>query len=479
MRIAFVSALAVLISATSFYPATANTTGGTQGGGEVVSENKCDFNDILAGFESKGAGGYQAENRYGYLGKYQMGKSALTDLGYMKNGGWTGKDGIYSNADFKNSPAVQEKAQESWKSLLGQRMAGSNSFLGSNLSCGKPLTQSGMLMGAHLVGPGGASEYLKSGGFCGKAGQVSPSGHRLRYNTIDGNNTCAGKYMCAGSGCETISKDMNKKTCEVVMPMIEAISCEKMPAGLQSFCNTYKPYLMTRSECSDAESMAEKAEKGPNKEQCENLSFGPGTGSWSFVLACSFGGEFVADQDGQQNPDGPMSDPACVEKLKGMGVQPRVLGQYNYSTGGQSCIVENAVSVNGAAVPFGKWVTMTCDMAVALEQWGQKLKGLGVTGYTDVQSLSCRQMRTKNGVKKNMSEHAYGRAVDIPGLLVGGRRISFGAIHKPATPEGAIVVQARQMACATFRQVLSPLWSEYAGAYVHFHVEWGKYRSCN
>lgn len=438
--------------------------------------------DAIAKIESAGSGGYQAVNKqYGFLGRYQIGEAKLQDLGYaVKDGNsydnkfqWTQKAkdkfGIGSHQDFLNNASAQEAIYSEINALNIKYLGSANKAVGQQMGgCGKTISQQSLLAGSQL-GAGKVQNYINNGNKCIPGKNTA---------TNDANGTCVEKFMCATAGCEPVEKDMNKKTCDVVMPMIEGIECSKMPGSLQSFCNTYRPFLMTRAECASAEDMSEKANKGPNKEQCENLSFGPGTGSWSFVLACSYGADFVADQDGVENPDGPMSDPACVEKLKGMGAQPRVLGQYNYSTGGQSCVVENAVSVNGTAIPFGKWVTMTCDMAVAMEQWGQKLRGIGITGYTDVQSLSCRRMITKAGVGKNMSEHGYGRAVDVPGFILGGKRVSFGAIHNPGTAEGAIALQAKNLACSTFRQVLSPTWSQYAGTYVHFHVEWGKYRSC-
>lgn len=88
-------------------------------------------------------------------------------------------------------------------------------------------------------------------------------------------------------------------------------------------------------------------------------------------------------------------------------------------------------------------------------------------------------MRDKGGNKPGtITEHALGRAVDISGFMIGGRKVSFGNIHKPATADGALAVQAKQLACSTFRGVLSPTYSGYIGTFVHFHVEWGKFSGC-
>lgn len=456
---------------------------GTMASAQTVSENTCSAKDILAKFESGGS--YSADNG-SYYGKYQFGRAALIDMGYMTKGGaWSGLNGVTSKEAWFNNHAAQEEAQERFlASKLKQTLnLGAGNYLGQTFGgCSAGLTETGISMAAHLVGQGGASEYFKSGGFCGKAGQVSPSGHRLKYSTTDGNNTCAGKYACAGNGCNAIQKDMSKTTCSVTMPMIEGINCSNFSGSLQGFCSTYRPYLMTRSECESAEEMSKNAQFGPKKEQCENLSFGVGTGSWSFVLACSWAGDFVADQDGKPNPDGPISDPACIEKLRGMGVQFSVLGQVSNGTyDGHTCMIENAVAVSGTAIPFGKVMNMTCDMAVAMEEWGQKMKSLGATGYYDIGSTRiCGPMRDNTGNKAGtVTEHAYGRAVDVGGFIYGGRRITMDGVNSPLTPDGMLAVQAKSLACSTFRGVLSPTWDRYKGTYGHFHLEWGRFNGCN
>lgn len=476
------------------------------------AEGTCDYNQQLAGKESSGR--YDLVNQYGYAGKYQMGTSALIDIGYKnKSGGWTGKNGINSQADFLANPGVQEQAQQELMAKQDQYTKNLSGYIGQTIpGCGKPLTQDGIRAAAHLVGPGGAGAFLKSGGVCGKKGTSG-----LAYNTTDANGTCAGSYMCSMSGCTPAKKDMSKKTCNVTMPMIEAISCANFPAELQSFCQQAKPALMTRAECNAAEAWAEKAPKGPNKESCEGSTFTPGTGSWSYVLACSWANEAVVDQDGIKNKEqkgsgtgwgatlasgvtggssggggsssggsnatgsGPVKDPQCIEKLKGMGVQVDVLGQYvNGSYNGRTCVIENAVSYRGVAVPFGAKLTMTCDMAIAMEKWGQQMKSLGATSYYSIGSTRpCGPMRDKRGnIPGTITNHALGSAVDVSGFNVSGMKVSMGALLKPGTADGALASQAKAMACSTFRRVLSPTYVQYVGAYVHFHVEWADQGKC-
>ena len=206
-----------------------------------------------------------------------------------------------------------------------------------------------------------------------------------------------------------------------------------------------------------------------------------GTGSWSFVLACSWAADAVADQDGESNPSGPVSDPECISRLKGMGVEFNTLGRVqNGSYNGTTCFIDNAVSLSGTAIPYGATLTMTCDMAVAMEQFGQKMKGIGATGYYSIGSTRpCGPMRDKNGDKPGtITEHALGRAVDLTGFIAGGRKISFGKIHEPGTPDGQLALQAKSIACSTFRGVLSPSYSGYTGKYIHNHLEWGRFSGC-
>jgi len=452
-------------------------------GNEVVSENTCEYKDVLSRMES--GGDYTAVNQYGYAGRYQFGEEALIDTGYKKpDGSWSGRNGVHSLEDWKNNAAAQEDAMDRYTKMMSDRLQnmGISQYLGQSIpasngsGCGQALSMVGASAAAHLLGQGGAMEYLKSGGFCGKKGQVSPTGYVLKENTTDGNGVCASKYMCAASGCDVIQKDMSKETCKVTMPMIEAINCSNMPASVRGFCQTYRPYLMTRGECESAEAMSKGTQMGPNKEACENLSFGPGTGSWSFVLACSWASDFVADQDGRANPKGPVSDPECIRKLESMGVQYRVLGtMQNGSANGYACTIENAVSVRGSVVDYGGWRTMTCDMALAMAQFDRQVSSLGVTAYEGMGStVACRPKRDGRGnLGGSPSEHGLGRAVDIPKFRIGGRTVSAGALLQPGTPDGQIMSQIKQSACGTFRGVLSPTYQHYIGVYEHFHVEWG------
>ena len=153
------------------------------------------FKTALAGRESGGK--YYIENRYGFLGKYQFGTQALMDLGYIgRDGKWTGKDGVRSAEDFKRSPQAQERAMDLW---VKQKLRGVKKFeryVGQTIK-GIPITRSGLVAGAHLVGTGGIEAFFDSNK-CrrphGKGGKNAP-----RCNSagipVDGNNTPITEYM--------------------------------------------------------------------------------------------------------------------------------------------------------------------------------------------------------------------------------------------------------------------------------------------
>jgi hypothetical protein len=481
-------------------------SGGTAvGNGEVVSENKCDINSLKSKFES-GKESYTAINTQNgkYFGKYQMGTAALEETGFIKKGtyakygagglldsaNWTGKLGINSTSDWLANSTVQEATEPEWEAAQLRQMPSSvKAAMGQQLpgGCG-PLTEASYLMGAHLMGPGGVQSYLSSGGYCGKA-----SSGQVKYDTTDGSGVCVQKYMCAGSSCQTVTKDMSKKICSTVMPTLNAINCSNYTGQQAALCNYAKPYLMTQEECQSAEDMAQGAKKGPNKEKCENSTFGPGSGSWSYALACSWASSAVANQDGTneagESPQtsgkgntGAVSDPECMQKLEGMGVQFDKIGQfYNGTYGGTTCVIENAVALRGTAIPFaGQKLNMTCDMAIAMEKFGQQIKSLGVTSYFGIGSTrTCGPMRDKRGnLPGTITNHALGQAVDFTGVVIGGRQISMGKIHEPNTPDGAIASQVKAIACSTFRAVLSPTYAQYTGTFIHNHVEWAKLNVC-
>ena len=172
-----------------------------------------DYFDTLGFRESSsisgGAQNYGIENAFGFIGKYQFGEAALFDLGYygidqsdsnlFRNdwmGNWSGKNNINNKQDYFNNGAVQEIIVREWHDILWNRIQflELDQYEGQILN-NQPITVSGMLAAAHLIGAGSRSSdtaglkgYLLSGAV------LSPE---------DANGTTANEYMNVFSGFQT------------------------------------------------------------------------------------------------------------------------------------------------------------------------------------------------------------------------------------------------------------------------------------
>ena len=144
--------------------------------------NKKNVDAFLIALGNRESGGnHKIMNKYGYVGLYQVGEEALHDVGvyyetkktginYKKND-WKGyvsdknKYGITCLFDFLNSPSKQKAVQIDFKKIHWQYLKNLNltQFVGKTIK-GVRITQSGLLAGAHLVGPGGVRDFLRSNG---------------------------------------------------------------------------------------------------------------------------------------------------------------------------------------------------------------------------------------------------------------------------------------------------------------------------
>jgi hypothetical protein len=120
-------------------------------------------------------GNYQVVNSLNFLGAYQFGEAALTDLGFVNydgdaydnnyGGGWTGKYGIRSAEGFLRSKSAQDRAAAEWLKLMWSyiELHKIDGYAWSNVG-GVEMTPSGMLAATHLLGPETLARYIKSGG---------------------------------------------------------------------------------------------------------------------------------------------------------------------------------------------------------------------------------------------------------------------------------------------------------------------------
>ena len=146
---------------------------------------------------------YQAGsgNSYPALGAYQFDKLSLIATGYYRDDGalsnarwndtnFTGKNGIYSQKDFLNNPAVQDQAAREWTNTVGWSSItdyGLQSYIGQTVG-GIGITAAGLLGGTSLLGPDALKQFLDSGG---------------RNNPTDGYGTPVSDYIAGFAGFQT------------------------------------------------------------------------------------------------------------------------------------------------------------------------------------------------------------------------------------------------------------------------------------
>ena len=149
-------------------------------------EEKGDSTAFLIALGEQESGGeknpYFCKNKFGYVGRYQMGEQAMAEMGIYKkkadpntksvnyNNDWTGffvknKYGIENLWDYRTSPEKQDLLQADYKKKewITITKMGLNKYVGKIIN-GTTITESGMLAGSHLVGVGGLKKYLISNG---------------------------------------------------------------------------------------------------------------------------------------------------------------------------------------------------------------------------------------------------------------------------------------------------------------------------
>lgn len=146
------------------------------------------FLDALGMRES--SDNYHAENRYGYLGRYQMGAMALRDAGFQDScGAWTSLAngyGIFSESDFLNSPDGQNAAIQAYHTkLCGYiRSYGLDQYIGT-VYCDVEITRSGLLAACHLVGVKSMKAALQKNEMVYDANRVPASEYMELFSGYD------------------------------------------------------------------------------------------------------------------------------------------------------------------------------------------------------------------------------------------------------------------------------------------------------
>lgn len=118
----------------------------------INHETKGDLYDFMNAVGKKESGGnYKIVNRYGCMGKYQF--CSLRSVGYS-----------VTAQQFLNNPKLQDQAMvELLKRNKSRLQPYIDTHAGVLMLDSVVITESGILAGAHLAGPGGMERYFKTG----------------------------------------------------------------------------------------------------------------------------------------------------------------------------------------------------------------------------------------------------------------------------------------------------------------------------
>ena len=137
------------------------------------------------------------------------------------------------------------------------------------------------------------------------------------------------------------------------------------------------------------------------------------------------------------------------------------------------------------AISLDKPLTIDCSMIPAIEAWleqvvqpaAQARYGQRVVGLDAFGAYSCRSVDNIAGAQ--LSEHAFGNAVDVSGFrLADGREIVIAREWKKTdTQESAFLHEAHAGACQHFTTVLGPGADVFH--YNHFHLDLAMHGATN
>lgn len=117
---------------------------------KIKTKNHQDFLEAI-GFKESG-NRYDIVNKYGYMGRYQFGKSTLKGLGIEA-----------SKEKFLNTPAIQERAMQELLEHNQKKLRRIIKKYDNTYYKGIYVTESGILAAAHLGGQGNVKKFFRNG----------------------------------------------------------------------------------------------------------------------------------------------------------------------------------------------------------------------------------------------------------------------------------------------------------------------------
>lgn len=149
----------------------------------------------------------------------------------------------------------------------------------------------------------------------------------------------------------------------------------------------------------------------------------------------------------------------------------------------EGCRVDEAVMLERATIPLSRPALMTCPMAHALLAFEREIVqpaamrhfGKPVVQLVHYGSYVCKP---QTGRASRLSEHAFGRAIDLGGFELEGKTVVNVRQHwTDRGSRGAFLRDVAQGACRHFNIVLTPK-TDFAHAN-HLHLDIGRFKKCD
>jgi hypothetical protein len=171
---------------------------------------------------------------------------------------------------------------------------------------------------------------------------------------------------------------------------------------------------------------------------------------------------------------------SCYQELDADGVTYQRQRDFHEENG---CGIDHNVKVDKSPIPLSRPALMNCSFAATLAEFeirivrpaAMRILHKQVTQVAHVGTYNCRGER--GGDASRLSQHAYGKAIDIIGFEVeGGERISVSKDWHGSDAKAQFLHEVAKGACSIFDVVITPNHNSFHSD--HIHVDIGPYKFC-
>ena len=190
----------------------------------------------------------------------------------------------------------------------------------------------------------------------------------------------------------------------------------------------------------------------------------------------------VAAPPAVEPPPPPRAEAArdCYDALARMGAKFEPRAPFRSP---QGCALDEPVMLERATIALSRPALMTCPLAHALAAFEREVVQPAAQRHFNrpVQQIvhfGAYVCRPRTGSTDRISEHGFGRALDIGGFELGGNiRISVRDHWRERGPRGNFLREVAQGACRHFNVVLTPKTD--AAHQAQFHLDIGRFKRCD